>query len=860
MGENAFPVDESILQEFIAESLEHLEGIDSDLVEYEKDPENRDLIDSVFRAIHSIKGASRFLELHEISQLTHRLETLLDQLRNGERSPDNEIMDLLLRGCDLVKSLIGRIGGRETQDDGRIKGMLSSLDTVIHGKGGDSRDQGSPQEHKMREKTSRPTSGGKTRGYEITEKMIRDFQVEAFELLESCDAALIALDRKRDDRDAVNDLFRAIHSIKGTSAYLGQEDITNLSHALESLLEKVRRRADFRVSDFLLDLFFRAVDCLQAMVSSPEDTRVEKTGREILQLLIEENEEPHGDGGGSVLETPEGFSSTDPNAIFLDAASQHLDTMKACLEKVSEKGCFESGEQEVLLRAVRSLKGSANYMGFDGIEKESRTIEELLQDIKKGELPFAPAITDLIGETIGAIEKHMADLGRGYEDEVCRQERPEKGKTRENLREAQAGKDSEVHERASSPLPALQAPAKTMRIDQRLLDLFMNLVGELIVARNALAHVSGQLDLEPTGQGEIVKGLQKTTQTITRISNEMQRNVMEMRMVPVRNVFQKLSRIVRDAARKTGKKVELILQGEDTEIDKGIAEDIGDPLVHIIRNAVDHGIETPDVRVKAGKPEEGTIVLRASHEGNFIVIDVIDDGAGIDPRVILNKAIENGMLSPEKAGKMREEDIFNLIFMPGFSTAREVTDISGRGVGMDVVRTNLNKLKGSVKVKSEKGQGTHIQLQVPLTLALIEAMLVGVGGSTYAIPVEAIRETVKVRSSEIKSLMKKMTFTHRGDVIGVEMLSRLVDTSGNGGRREKDKEILVLILQSGSECLGVGVDRLYRKEEIIVKPLADYLAGLPGIAGASILGDGETILILEPVELIAMARNISEFR
>jgi len=454
----------------------------------------------------------------------------------------------------------------------------------------------------------------------------------------------------------------------------------------------------------------------------------------------------------------------------------------------------------------------------------------------------------------------MADLGRGYEDEVCRQERPEKGKTRENLREAQAGKDSEVHERASSPLPALQAPAKTMRIDQRLLDLFMNLVGELIVARNALAHVSGQLDLEPTGQGEIVKGLQKTTQTITRISNEMQRNVMEMRMVPVRNVFQKLSRIVRDAARKTGKKVELILQGEDTEIDKGIAEDIGDPLVHIIRNAVDHGIETPDVRVKAGKPEEGTIVLRASHEGNFIVIDVIDDGAGIDPRVILNKAIENGMLSPEKAGKMREEDIFNLIFMPGFSTAREVTDISGRGVGMDVVRTNLNKLKGSVKVKSEKGQGTHIQLQVPLTLALIEAMLVGVGGSTYAIPVEAIRETVKVRSSEIKSLMKKMTFTHRGDVIGVEMLSRLVDTSGNGGRREKDKEILVLILQSGSECLGVGVDRLYRKEEIIVKPLADYLAGLPGIAGASILGDGETILILEPAELIAMARNISEFR
>jgi len=559
------------------------------------------------------------------------------------------------------------------------------------------------------------------------------------------------------------------------------------------------------------------------------------------------------------LETPEGFSSTDPNAIFLNAASQHLDTMKACLDRVSEKGSLESGEQDVLLRAVRSLKSGANYMGFDEIEKESRTIEDLLQDLKKGELAFAPAITDLIQETIGAIEKHMAGLGRGCEDEVCRQERPEKGKTVESPREAPAGKDSEAHERASSSLPALQAPAKTMRIDQRLLDLFMNLVGELIVARNALDHVTRQLDLESMGRNGIVKGLQKTTQTITRISNEMQRNVMEMRMVPVRNVFQKLARIVRDTARKTGKKVELILQGEDTEIDKGIAEDIGDPLVHIVRNAVDHGIETPDVRVKAGKPEEGTIVLRAFHEGNFIIIDVIDDGAGIDPRVILNKAMENGMVSPEKAGEMRQEDIFNLIFMPGFSTAREVTDISGRGVGMDVVRTNLNKLKGSVRVKSEKGQGTHIRLQVPLTLALIEAMLVGAGGSTYAIPVEAIRETVKVRSSEIKSLMKKMTFTHRGDVIGIEMLSRLVNTSGNGERREKDKEILVLILQAGKECLGVGVDRLYRKEEIIVKPLADYLAGLPGIAGASILGDGETILILEPSELIAMARSVPEF-
>jgi len=526
--------------------------------------------------------------------------------------------------------------------------------------------------------------------------------------------------------------------------------------------------------------------------------------------------------------------------------------MKTCLAKTSEKGAFESSELDMLFRAVHSLKSSATYMGFEEIEKESVTIESLLDEIRKGTLASAPAVTDLMGDTVGTIEKHLSGIGSRTEDKTETKEKSEEEEKREPTPE---NKDREPQQEGAPDLPALQAPAKTMRIDQRLLDVFMNLVGELIVARNALGHVDRQLNQESIQRTEIMKGLQKATQTITRISDEMQRNVMEMRMVPVRSVFQKFPRIVRDISRKTGKKVDIILQGEDTEIDKGIAEDIGDPLVHIIRNAVDHGIEPPGVRSEAGKPERGTVILKAAHEGNFIVIDIIDDGAGIDPDVILDKALEKGMIKPEKVEGMSREEIFNLIFMPGFSTAGEVTDVSGRGVGMDVVRTNLNKLKGNVRVTSDFGQGTHVRLEVPLTLALIEAMLVGSGGNTYAIPVEAIRETVKVSRSELKILMKKEAFTHRGGVIGLEMLSHLINPSGNGHGTEKGKEITVLILEAASDRIGIAVERLYRKEEIVIKPLPDYLAGLPGLSGASILGDGRTILILEPAELIAMATN-----
>jgi len=853
MDKEALEEDRILLLEFIAESLEHLEGIDRDLLEYERDPQNRELIDAIFRAIHTVKGTSGFLELDQINALAHRLETLLDGLRKGVRTLDSETMELLLSGFDLVRTLVEEMSNRLDMeieaciaaDDERIDLVLSSLNRLIDGEGGEAEEAGSPE----RETVKAAPAGA----YEITEKMIVDFRAEAFEHLDASDAALIALDRRRDDRDALNNLFRSIHTIKGTAAYLGLEDVSKLSHAFEGLLELVRRHADFHVADHLLDIFFRSVAILRELVSDLEDNGARESAREILKLLEEENRNLQKGGKEGLTAAPDEVSSTDPNAIFIAAASQHLETMKACLTGISEKDGFEPGDLDIFFRAAHSLKSSAAYMGFDEIEKQSITIEDLLNDVKNETLDFSPAVAHLLGETVETIERYLGKIGIGPRTQTESEEMPEKGEEKEPAPETPAGNDGQPQQTVAPAPSRSQAPAKTMRIDQRLVDVFMNLVGELIVARNMLGHVQRQMNQESNRQAETAKGLQKVTQTITRISDEMQRNVMEMRMVPVRTVFQKFPRIVRDISRRTGKKVDIILQGEDTEIDKGIAEDIGDPLVHIIRNSVDHGIERPEARLKAGKPERGTVILRAAHEGNLIVIDIIDDGAGMDPDVILNKALEKGMITPEKAGEMSREAIFNLIFMPGFSTAGEITDISGRGVGMDVVRTNLSKLKGNVRVTSDLGRGTHVRLEAPLTLALIEAMLVGSGSNMYAIPVEAIRETLKVKASEIKSLMKKKAFVHRGDVLGLEMLSHLINPSQNVHGTEKGEDIPVLILEAGSERIGIAVERLYRKEEIVIKPLPDYLAGVPGLSGASIMGDGKAILILEPAELIAMA-------
>jgi len=847
MTETNFEFDSELLLEFIAESLEHLEKIEEQLMEYEQNPQDVDLIDAIFRAIHSIKGSSGFLKLDDINKLSHRLETVLDLLRKGERSISAAVMDVLFQGCDLLKRLLEEVNQRmghdldlgEARDNEQLSAIYEKLSRLLDH---ESTTKGTAEKEGavLAEPASLPQA---STGHTITPQLLEEFQVEAGEHLESCNQELVRLSEKPDDIEAVNEVFRGMHSIKGTSSYLGLTDTSKLAHAAESMLEVLRRRGDMVVLDEDLDLLFEVLDLLKELVADPgtPSEKARALAKKIEEKTILEKDEGGSAGKAAVRPT------TNPLAIFLDAAEQHISTLKeglACTEKEND----QAGQVNMMFRAAQSLKSSARYMGFERMEASAAMMEEALESVRDENLELGPAVFDLVATLVADLEKALADIESNGENSASLL--PESG--RDTLRPEQVASPPPTKTQPPAATVGQQiAPPKTMRINQALLDTFMNLVGELIVVRNALGHIEHRLEMGEWERAEAVKEFRSATLSVVRISEEMQRTVMEMRMVPIRNVFQKVPRLLRDLTRKSGKRARIIFQGEGTEIDKGIAEELADPLVHIIRNCVDHGLESPDERKRAGKSEDGTIILRANHEGNFIIIEIIDDGRGINTDAVLAKAIEKGLVDREQTASLSHEDICGFIFKPGFSTAQKVTDISGRGVGMDVVLSNLKKLKGNVQVTSETGQGTKVRLEVPLTLALVDALLVQVAEQTFAMPLEAVAETVKVQNDSLKSLMRKKVITLRGEVVNIADLADLLGVTGAG--KQDEDELTLLILKLGASKLGVIVDRIQRKEEIVVKPLADYLAAVPGLAGASVLGDGRSILILEPAELMALA-------
>jgi two-component system chemotaxis sensor kinase CheA len=390
-------------------------------------------------------------------------------------------------------------------------------------------------------------------------------------------------------------------------------------------------------------------------------------------------------------------------------------------------------------------------------------------------------------------------------------------------------------------------------VDHEKLDHLMNLIGELIINRNRFVMLTKQLE-ENRDLNEMIQFFYETTDALGRISDDLQDTIMQVRMVPVRTVFSRFPRLVRDLSRKSGKKIDLIIEGEDTELDKSLVEVIGDPILHLIRNAVDHGQETPEERRAAGKPEVGKVWLRAFHEGNSVIIEVEDDGRGIDPEKIKKKAIEKGIINPEEAEKMDDREAIDLIFAPGFSTAEKVTDVSGRGVGMDVVRNNIKSLNGNVFVHSEVGKGTKFILSLPLTLAIIEALLVEVGTHTYAIPLDAVSETTKIETSKICEVNKRKTTTLRGEVVGLVELGEILGIS-NG--KKDDRDILPLVIISVNDRkVGLIVDTLLHRQEIVIKSMGEYLGDIHGFAGATILGDGRVILILDPNEVMSIATSL----
>ncbi|MFP4108596.1 MAG: chemotaxis protein CheA, partial [Desulfonatronovibrio sp.] len=453
------------------------------------------------------------------------------------------------------------------------------------------------------------------------------------------------------------------------------------------------------------------------------------------------------------------------------------------------------------------------------------------------------------------------EVGETSEPGQCRADFPEETDSSAGLQEEEPADEKPVSEPEQESASGRTSPQKqdkdktkptiasTLRVDHSKLDDLMNLIGELIINRNRFAMLSKSLE-EGHDVLEIAQQLTETTNSMARISDDLQVTIMNVRMVPVQTVFNKFPRLVRDLSRKSDKKVQLITEGEETELDKSVVELIGDPLVHLIRNSVDHGLEPEEDRKKAGKDLVGTVWLRAAHRGNSVVIEVEDDGRGIDPEKMKAKALEKNIISQEEAQNMEDQEAIDLIFAPGFSTAEKVTDISGRGVGMDVVKNNIKNLKGNVVVSSELGKGSKFSITLPLTLAIIEALMVKVAGQTYAIPLDAVSETTKIEASKLSEINNRKAVTLRGEVLGLADLGVLLELT----EKQEEREVLpVVIIIVGDRRLGLVVDTLLERQEVVIKSLGEYMGDQPGISGATIMGDGRVVLILDPHEVYKMA-------
>jgi two-component system chemotaxis sensor kinase CheA len=680
------------------------------------------------------------------------------------------------------------------------------------------------------------------------QEILQDFLVESFELIEQLDQDLVELESRPDDLDLLNRIFRVAHTIKGASSFLNFDVLTHLTHHMENLLN-MARHGDLLIDADVMDVILESIDLMKALLVRIRDSG-EDSGLEVNPCVARLDAVANGTSLGETVPAPAAPSTPAPEptpavAAVSEEEPDYSGMSDAEVEAEIERLIAVRQAEDAAKRAnsaktsTPSAEEEPDYSGMSDEEVEAeierlialRQAEDAAKRSNKAQEPepVAPAASAPVPVTPPAAPKS---------------EPAPVAKAAPAPKKVEAKDDGE--NRGGS------AVEQTIRVDVKRLDHLMNLIGELVLGKNRLIKIND--DVEERYEGEaFLEELNQVVSIVSLVTTDLQIAVMKTRMLPIGKVFNKFPRMIRDLSRELNKKIELEITGEETELDKSIVEEIGDPLVHIIRNSCDHGIETPDVRLAAGKEEGGTIQLKAYHEGNHIVIQIIDDGKGLDADMLKSKSIEKNIITEKEADTMSEKEAFGLIFRPGFSTAAQVTSVSGRGVGMDVVKTNIEKLNGMIDIDSEVGQGTSMKLKIPLTLAIIQALLVGVQEEYYAIPLASVLETVRISKDEIytvesRSVMRLrdevLSLVHIGDIFEVE---RVFDNS---------EHAYVVVLGLAESKIGLIVDSLVGQEEIVIKSLGEYLKGIEGIAGATIRGDGGVTLIVDVAALMQMAKSV----
>ncbi len=688
------------------------------------------------------------------------------------------------------------------------------------------------------------------------------FLDETNEHLQNLNTQILELESDPENMDNINEIFRAAHSLKGMAGTMGYKRMQNLTHDMENVFSEVRN-GNIKVKPEMIDVLFQCLDALEGYKNNIQETSDEGTNdnENLIKALNDIL-------NGGKTEAPAAKEETPAPAPAAEAATDGVEKWNDIAFDDSQirviKEAMKQGKNvygiNVVVQESCILKAARAFLVFKAVEEKGEIIVSMpsaqdvedekfdkdftlivLSDYSLNDIIKAAESVSEIAQVTGAVLE--LEKTKNYHPE---EEAPEPVEEKKEVAEVKA----EPKKEEKKPAAAAKAPEKkpankpvvnrTVRVDIEKLDSLMNLVSELIIAKNSLVAASSSDQGNNSAFNEQIEYLENVT-------TNLHESVMKVRMVPIESVVVKFPRMIRDLSKKLDKKMELYMTGEETELDRTVVDEIGDPLMHLLRNSADHGLESAEVRAQRGKPEQGSIFLDAYQDGNNVVIEVRDDGNGIDVEAVKNKAIERNLVTADQAANMPEKDIINLLFQPGFSTSEKVTDVSGRGVGLDVVKSKIESLSGEVEVKSKWGEGSTWTIRLPLTLAIIQALMVVVGGEKYAISLGSIQTIEDISPKDIKLVENKEVINLRGTVIPLIRLTEVLDVEST---RSPEDNLIVVIVKKGDKMAGLVIDELIGQQEIVIKSLGKYIKQCKFISGATILGDGEVALILDANALL----------
>ncbi len=672
----------------------------------------------------------------------------------------------------------------------------------------------------------------------MNEQYLGVFIDESKEYIQTLNDSLLALEKDHDNIEAVNEAFRALHTLKGMSGTMGFEKMAKFCHTVEQFLDKVRNRKVELTTEFI-DKLLMSVDLLDKMISSIRNTGTDQIEGNDVDLLIKsfENIQPV-----KVSEEPSKHqeSKEAEDAKVKESEKFSITLSEEVLDVLNEarKQGYNAYKLKISLQKGTQFKAVRMYMVFKNIEDNGGQILSSLPSVEDIEQEKFDLDVELVvvtrqeKESLRNLLLSISEIDKVMIEDIIVEEKKFVQEEREISKETyEQQKGAEVKETKRKRI------VQTVRVDIDKLDTLMNLMGELVISRSRIADTLRKYN---------IKEVDESLANLNRITLDLQNVVMKVRMVPIAFVFNRFPRMVRDLAKQLNKEINFVIEGEETELDRTFVEDIGEPILHILRNAIDHGIESKEERLAKGKPPVGTVILSARHEGNNVVIEVKDDGRGIDRATVLKKAIEKGLITEAQAEALPDEKVYEFLFLPGFSTRTEANELSGRGVGMDVVRNVVESLNGSVSVQSIKGKETTVTMRLPLTLAIIQALLVKVGSYVYAIPIANIDSTLSIDRNQVKKIQDREVTVIRGEIVPIVKLWEILDLP----HQQVDGIYNTVIVRSGNKKIGVAVDMLIGQEDIVIKSLGKIFADVKVFSGGAILGDGSIALILDVTNIV----------